>query len=99
MKKDQKCILRLENKIKQLRKDITQVEQINTLNSSRKIRKNTKNLRKKFDIQNENTQKRTPEKLKQKQMVSNNHLKQYKERQKQYHQNRNYVNSPERFLN
>ena len=85
MKKDQKYILRLENKIKQLRKDISQVEQINTLNSSRKIRKNTKNLRKKFDIQNENTQKRTPEKLKQKQMVSNNHLKQYKERQKQYH--------------
>ena len=74
MTTDQKWILRLENKIKHLRKDISQVEQTNTVNPSRKIRKNTENIRKKFDIQNENNRKRTSGKLKQKLLENDNGL-------------------------
>ena len=78
MKRDQNWILQLEHNIKQLRKNISQVEQINTINASQKIWRNTGNIRKKFDIQNKNTRKNTPEKLKQKLLANNNRLKQYK---------------------
>ena len=50
-------------------------------------------------MQNKNTRERTSEKLKQKLLANENRLKQYKEKLKQYHQNRDFVNSPDRFLN
>ena len=78
MKRYQNWILQLEHNIKQLRKNISQVEQINTINASQKIWRNTGNIRKKFDIQNKNTRKNTSEKLKQKLLANNNCLKQYK---------------------
>ena len=78
MKRDQNWILQLEHNIKQLRKNISQVEQINTINASQKIWRNTGNIRKKLDIQNKNTRKNTSEKLKQKLLANNNRLKQYK---------------------
>ena len=45
-------------------------------------------------MQNKNTRERTSEKLKQKLLANENRLKQYKEKLKQYHQNRDFVNSP-----
>ena len=50
-------------------------------------------------MQNKNTRERTSEKLKQKLLANENRLKQYKENLKQYHQNRDFVNSPDRFHN
>ena len=50
-------------------------------------------------MQNKNTRERTSEKLKQKLLANENRLKQYKEKLKQYHQNRGFVNSPDRFHN
>ena len=50
-------------------------------------------------MQNKNTRERTSEKLKQKLLANENRLKQYKEKLKQYHQNRDFVNSPDRFHN
>ena len=96
-KKIQKWIIRIENTIKQLRKDISQIEQMNTLNPSRKIKLNNRNIANRFDISNETTRKKTSEKLKQKLLAKNNRLKRYKERQNQYHQNRQFVNAPEKF--
>ena len=89
----------ITNKIKQLRKNISPAEQMNAINPFGKIRKITKSIEKKFVIQNKNTCKRTSEKLKQKLLASNNCLKQYKERLKECHQNRDCVNSPDRFYN
>ena len=60
------------------------------MNPSQNIRKNNKNIRKKSDIQNENTRKRTSKKLKQKLLANNKCLRKYKVRQKQYHQNRDF---------
>ena len=96
-KTNQKWIQRINNRIQQLRKDISQIEQINSVNSSRKMRKNSDNIKAKYNIQNERSRKTTSEKLKQKLLAYNNRLKRYKERQKQFQQNRDFVNSLDKF--
>ena len=97
VRKTQKWILRIESRIQQLRKDISQLEQINTINPSRKIKKNSEIIKTKYDIKNERNRRTTSEKLKQKLLACNNRLKRYKERQKQYRQNGDFINSPDRF--
>ena len=70
---------------------------MNTLNPSRKIQKNSQNIAARFDITNEAARKTTSEKLRQKLLAKTNRLKRYKERQNQYHQNKQFANAPDKF--
>ena len=96
-KKTQAWVKRIDNQILELRKEISQLEQMNANNPSPKMRRNNERLKRKHNITNERERKLTCERIKQKLLAKNNRLKRYKQRSKQYTENRDFVNSPDRF--
>ena len=96
-KKTQSWVKRIEATILELRKEISQLEQMNANNPSPKMRRNNERLKRKHKITNERERKLTCERLKQKLLAKNNRLKRYKTRSKQFTENRDFTNSPDKF--
>jgi len=66
-------------------------------NPSAKIKRNNQRLQQKYNITTERDRKTTSEKLKQKLLAKNNRLKRYKARKKQFEENRDFFNTPDKF--
>ena len=96
-KKNERWIKNLEAKIQDLRKEISRVEQMKIRNPSAKIKRNNQHLRQKYNITNERDRTTTSEKLKQKLLAKNNRLKRYKARKRQFEENRDFRNTPDKF--
>jgi len=62
--------------------------------SSPKMRRNTNSMKGKYEIKNENDRTTVVETLKQRLLALNNRLSRYQLRQKQYRQNYEFVNKP-----
>eukprot|EP00111_Clytia_hemisphaerica_P007385 TCONS_00021477-protein len=97
IKKTHNWIKRINATILELRKEISQIDQMNIANPSPKMRRNNERIKRKFNITNDRERKLTCERLKQKLLAKNNRLKRYKERSNQFNQNREFVNSPDKF--
>ena len=63
-------------------------------NPSNKIRRNSANMRRKYNIGNETTRISELEKLKQRLSAVNSRLKRFERREKQYNQNYDFINDP-----
>jgi len=93
-KKNNNWEFNLQRRINDLRADISKVTQMAAEQSSPKMRRNTNSMKGKYEIKNENDRTTVVETLKQRLLALNNRLSRYQLRQKQYRQNYEFVNKP-----
>ena len=86
--------VKMQNRINDIRTDISRVSQMTDPNPSPKMRKNSNAMKNKYNIQTEQQRITTLEKLKQRLSALNNRLTRYQKRQKQFQQNRDFSNKP-----
>lgn len=86
--------VKMQNRINDIRTDISRASQMIDPNPSPKMRKNSNAMKNKYNIQTEQQRITTLEKLKQRLSALNNRLTRYQKRQKQFQQNRDFSNKP-----
>ena len=85
------------NKIDTIRGDISKIDQIILPNQSSKIKRNTANIKAKYNIKTEQERIVTLETLKQRLKALNNRHQRFVKRQKQFNQNLEFENNPSKF--
>jgi len=85
---------RMTRKINELRADISKLSQMNTPNKSSKMKQNSNAMKNKYKINKEDDRVLALEKSKQRLYALNNRLSRYKKRQKQFRQNNEFFNKP-----
>ena len=85
--KKQQWVINIEQRIMNLRSDISMLDQMNNERPSQKMIKNNNMMATKFNIISERDRQVALETNKQRLQATSNRLKRYKERQKQFHDN------------
>ena len=87
---------KLSIRIDKLRSDISKISQMNTSTSSKKIKRNTSEIRNKYKITSEVKRISTLESLKQRLSATSYRLKRFKTRRLHYNQNYTFENNPQK---
>ena len=88
----------MNRRINDLRSDISKVSQMNDPRPSSKMKRNSNSMRNKYRITDEESRTATLEMLQQRLYALNNRLARYIRRQKQFHQNNNFINKPSKLF-
>ena len=89
--------MNIEQRIMNLRSDISMLDQMNNERPSQKMIKNNNMMATKCNTISEKDQQVALETNKQRLQATSDRLKRYKERQKQFHDNNEFTNKPEKF--
>ena len=88
----------MNRRINDLRADISKISQMNDPKPSPKMKRNSNAMRTKYKIESEEGKNNTLEILKQRLCALNNRLSRYQKREKQYQQNRDFIDKPSKLF-